>query len=101
MSFNNTLFRELLTLIETRTTFTVSGVKEPQCFDFKCCIDIEELFSTMNKTSERYKMEEFKYCIALLRQFDYIKISNGSIIGFTQNGYKFLLSTLHNIECKY
>lgn len=96
MQFNNTLFRELLTLIETRTTFTVNGLKEAQCFDFKCCIDIEELFATMNQTSERYKMEEFKYCIALLRQFDYIKTSNGSICGFTPNGYKFLLSTLHN-----
>lgn len=101
MQFNNTLFRELLTLIETKTEFFKSGIEEPQCFDFRCYIDIDELFTTMNQSTQRYKIEEFKYCLALLRKFDYIITSNGSIDCITPSGFKFIMSQLHNIECKY
>ena len=62
---------------------------------------MDELFKSMNRTSERCNIEEFKYCLALLRQFGYIETSNGSIDRITPSGFKFILSQLHNIECKY
>lgn len=101
MTFNSTLFKELLTLIETRVKFTRDGLIEAQCLDFECNIDAEELLKSMNKTNERYKMDEFKYCLAVLKHLDYIKISSGSINGITPSGLKFIMSQLHGIEFKF
>lgn len=101
MKFNSTLFKELLTLIETRLKFANDELTEEQCLDFKCNIDLEEIFKTINQPKERCKMEEFKYCIALLRQFEYVKISNGSINGITPAGFKFIMSQIHSNECKF
>lgn len=87
--------------IEYRLKFVVDGVKESQSFDFKCYIDINEIYNKLNESGNNYKLDELKYCPALLRQFDYIEISNGTISRITPNGYKFLISQLYGIECKY
>lgn len=99
-SFNTELFRELLNTIEYNIKFSVDGITEPQSFDLKCKMNINDIFILLNKTSNRYKLDELKYCLSILREFDYIHITEGSIDGITRNGLKFIISTLHGIECK-
>lgn len=101
MRFNKELFKELLVAIEYRLNFSLEGIKEPQCFDIECNINISEVFDTLNKTSSRYKLDEYKYCLAILENFDYIVISHGIINEITPKGLKFMLSTLYGLECKY
>lgn len=100
-SFNNDLFRQLLTTIEYNIKFSVDGTTEPQSFDLSCNININDIFVLFNKNIERYKLEELKYCVSILREFDYIHTTEGVIDGITRNGLKFILLTLHGIECKY
>lgn len=101
MRFNKELFKELLVAIEYRLNFSLEGIKEPQCFDIECNINISEVFDTLNKTSARYKLDEYKYCLAILYQFDYIHMLNGVIDRITPEGFKFMLYTLYGLECKY
>lgn len=100
-SFNTDLFRELLNTIEYNIKFSVDGITEPQSFDLRCKLDINDIFSLFNKNGERYKLDDLKYCVSILREFDYIHITEGTIDGITRNGLKFIISTLHGIECKF
>lgn len=94
MNFKLELLKQLLTSIESKLTFSVEGVKEPQSFDIKCYIDIEELIQKYSKISSE---DEVKYCLALLKQFGYINISNGFISNVTPEGLKFMAKVLHDM----
>lgn len=100
-SLNNELFRELLSTIEYNIKFSLDDTDKPQSFDLKCNISVNEIFTLFNKTSNRYKLDELKYCVSILREFDYIHVTEGVIDGITRNGLKFILFTLHGIEFKY
>jgi len=100
MGLKENLFRELLAAIEDRLEFISNGLKEPQSFDFKCSIDIQEVYNKLNSNNQ-YQLDDIKYCIALLKKFDYVDVSNGFINRITPNGYKFILSQLHGINCNY
>ncbi len=93
--------KELLAAIEFRLKFSKEGLTESQSYDISCSIQIEELCNALNNSSERYKENDIKYVISLLYQIGYIEISQGTIKRITPNGYKFLLNTLHGVNCMY
>lgn len=101
MQFNTDLFKQILNSIEYRLKFVVDGVNEAQSFDINCSIAVDDIIASVNTNGSKYKVEDIKYCLAVLRQMDYIDIAHGTIKTIKPSGYKFLLYMLHGIDCRY
>ena len=97
MNFTSETFKQILQAIEYRLKFSVQDYNQPQGFDIVCSIGVEEIFNAVDPN----KTEEIRYCLAILRQIEYINISSGVINRITPNGYKCICEVLHGINFKY
>lgn len=101
MNFKTDLFRSIISIIESKWSFVSENFNDSRSFDIKCNINIQEIFDLVNKNGAKYTKDEVKYCLAILREAEYISISEGFITGVTQSGFKFIVHTRNNINFIY
>ena len=98
MTFNSTLFKQILVLLESAQKFTNNKISDLADYNIYGTLKLDELATQF---SDRFATEEIKYCIALLNKLGYIHIEPDETVSLTTNGHKFILSAFHQIECRY
>ena len=96
MTFIESNLDIVLKAIEENLSFCGEELSEPQNWDFKLNLPVQDIIDkSPNET------EKIKYTIKTLEVMGYIKFANGNysvINGITSSGLKYMFSRLHNIE---
>lgn len=96
MTFNESNLDIVLEAIEENLHFCGEELSEPQNWNFKLNLPVQDV---INKSP--IESEKIRYTIKTLEAIGYIKFSNGNysiIEGITPSGLKYLFSRLHNIN---
>lgn len=97
MQFTAETLKKVLLEIENRLKFTTDDVNDPQGLYVDCSIKVEDFINSFATNQSK----EIRYCLSVLREIEYLNISNGMIKGITPKGYKCMCDVLHNINFKY
>lgn len=96
MTFNRENMTLVLKEIEKNISFQGSDLSNPQDWNFKIDLPVEDIIKCSPNESDK-----IRYVIKIFETLEYITFENGnySVIHYiTNKGIKFLFSELHNIE---
>lgn len=97
MKFNLEVMKSILMYIESNISFQGNDINDPTAWNMMYDISINNFV----ESHKIYQINEIRYCLWILRTIGYIDFSKDTITNVTPQGYKFILNTLHNINCMY
>lgn len=96
MKFNQSVLDHVLTQIENNLKFSGDDLKEPQSWNFKLDLKVEDVIN-----SRANEAETIRYTIKVLSMLGYIQFAHcdySVISGITEQGMKFILKRKYEIN---
>lgn len=97
MKFTPDTLKKVLLQIEERLKFSKEDINCPQGFDIEYSIKVDDIINSIGVNQS----EEIRYCLAVLRELEYIYIASGEIKRVMPQGYKCICDVLRGINFKY